>query len=261
MNQSVEQIKTNHVIKKYVVKGQRRLKIILVILACIFLVIGIASFVYVQDYYHSEKTFAEYQLEYSITMLEKDSVITLIPDESNQKGIIFYPGGKVEYIAYIPLLAPLTELGYTCYIPKMPGNLAVFGVNKADDIMKNNEMIHEWYIGGHSLGGAMASSYAGKQNDNLAGIFLLGAYPSSDLSDTNMKLLSIVGSVDGVLNQEKYEETKKNAPTESSYTIIEGGNHGGFGNYGAQEGDGRATITNVEQQRQTVELIRIFCEE
>ena len=37
---------------------------------------------------------------------------------------------------------------------------------------------------------------------------------------------------------------------------MEGGNHSQFGNYGEQKGDGKATISAEEQQRQTVKLFK-----
>ena len=37
---------------------------------------------------------------------------------------------------------------------------------------------------------------------------------------------------------------------------MEGGNHAQFGNYGEQKGDGKATISAEEQQRQTVKLFK-----
>ena len=36
---------------------------------------------------------------------------------------------------------------------------------------------------------------------------------------------------------------------------IEGGNHAGFGNYGKQDGDGAATISSEQQQRETADAI------
>jgi len=61
-------------------------------------------------------------------------------------------------------------------------------------------------------------------------------------------LLAMYGSNDEVLNKNKLSETKSNAPSNSLYFEIEGGNHAGYGNYGAQKGDGPATISNTEQQ-------------
>lgn len=238
------------------------LKIVLMIIAVLIFAMGVGSIIYVSDYYHSTYTLKEYQQNYNATsteITEKDSVITLKGETDNGIGIIFYPGGKVEYTAYIPLLELMAEKGYTCFIPKMPGNLAVFGVNKADKIIKQNTDINEWYIAGHSLGGAMASAYASKNSTKLKGIIFMGAYPSSDLSQTKLKMLSIVGSNDEVINRDSYENAKGNAPADAIYITLEGGNHSGYGDYGPQDGDGTAAITGEEQKEKTAGWIEEFC--
>ena len=59
-------------------------------------------------------------------------------------------------------------------------------------------------------------------------------------------------------NLDVYKESKVNWPKDSVEVVIEGGNHSGFGNYGAQRGDGEADITADEQQTKTVNEIIKF---
>jgi len=185
----------------------------------------------------------------NITITYKDDSAIFSPKVNAKKvGLIFYPGAKVEYTAYAPLLTRLAKNGITCVLIKMPFNLAVFDINSANKAISEVSNITTWYISGHSLGGAMASTYAANNANQLSGIILLGAYPSSDLSKTNLKLLTMYGSNDEVLNKNKLSETKSNAPSNSLYFEIEGGNHAGYGNYGVQKGDGTATISADEQQ-------------
>ena len=44
-------------------------------------------------------------------------------------------------------------------------------------------------------------------------------------------------------------------PEHSMKYVIEGGNHAQFGNYGKQKGDGEASVSDVKQQQETVEII------
>lgn len=50
------------------------------------------------------------------------------------------------------------------------------------------------------------------------------------------------------MNQEAYQEAKQYLPERTEYVSINGGNHGGFGSYGEQKGDGEAEISNADQQ-------------
>ena len=68
-------------------------------------------------------------------------------------------------------------------------------------------------------------------------------------------VVSVYGSEDHVLNMQKMKDGDAYLPDTAVRQVIEGGNHAQFGNYGAQDGDGRATISAEDQQRQTAALI------
>ena len=93
----------------------------------------------------------------------------------------------------------------------------------------------------------MAASYVASHTDEFAGLVLLGAYSTADLSATSLRVLSLYGSEDRVMNAEKYGKYRENLPADFVEVILEGGNHAGFGMYGAQKGDGVATMTGEEQ--------------
>jgi len=86
--------------------------------------------------------------------------ITFRPNGSNpESGFIFYPGGRVDFRSYAPLLKPLAEKGYLVVLVRMPLSLAVFSPGKAEDVISAFPEINNWAIGGHSLGGAMAANF------------------------------------------------------------------------------------------------------
>ena len=101
-------------------------------------------------------------------------------------GIIFYPGGKVEYTAYSPLMQGFAKEGYFCALVKMPFGLAVFDTNAAKDVKEAHPEITHWIIGGHSLGGAMAAKYAAISD--FDGLFLLAAYTTTGTCPTKTSL-------------------------------------------------------------------------
>lgn len=224
-------------------------KALLIILSIVIAISG-GFFIYTLDYYHALPIAQEVLNTGDIKYEMKDDTIVFNPDIKKENvGIIFYPGGKVDYLSYIPLMKSMAQAGYKSALVNMPFNLAVFDSNAADEIIDKYKEIDSWYVVGHSLGGAMASSYASKNEDKLEGLILLGAYPSSDLSYLDLRMLSIYGTKDNILDRDAFEENRDNAPNESRYFEIKGGNHAYYGNYGEQDGDGKATISPKDQQK------------
>ena len=128
--------------------------------------------------------------------------------------------------------------------------MAIFDASAAEKIIAQLPDIKNWYIAGHSMGGAMASDYASKHQDKVKGLILLGAYIYGDYPEENA--LTIYGSFNTSV-AEKIDYTE-------NIVVIEGGNHAQFGNYGKQKGDPDATISGEEQQDKAVEAIKEFLE-
>lgn len=228
---------------------KKKTKIIFSCIVAFIIILGISFFLYTSWYYKADST-AENILSLQ-NVSTRNNMIILKAEEPTTSGFIFYPGAKVEESAYLPLLAELQQNSITCIVIKMPFHLAIFGQNAANSVYAHFPEITNWFIGGHSLGGAMASSYFAKNQAVLDGLVLLGAYVYDHNIDAKDVLL-IYGSDDGVLSREKLTMFIPNT------YIIEGGNHAYFGNYGEQKGDGTATISREEQQRITAELIMSF---
>ena len=238
---------------------KKRTRIILSVCLAILFVFGVGGYAYVSDYYHADETALEamaYQTD-SVRVEQDGDVIWFVPEDPTA-GLIFYPGGKVEYTAYAPLLRACAENGILCALVRMPGNLAVLNANAADGLQQEHPEITTWYIAGHSLGGAMASNYAAAHDEDYDGLILLAAYSTKDLTGTPLRVLSVYGSEDGVMNRESYEKNRSNLPSDTTEVVLDGGCHAQFGSYGAQDGDGVPTITGEEQVRQTAEAITAF---
>lgn len=223
------------------------------VLTVIALIVG-ACGVYLNSYYRADSdSIAAFSADFAVRGREvADGVIAYEPVDP-VAGLIFYPGGLVEYTAYEPLMMACAEKGILCVLLEMPFHLAVLDMNAADGVQAQFPQIEKWYIGGHSLGGAMASSYAAKHADEFDGVVLLGAYSTADI--TALQVISLYGSEDRVMNREKYDECIPNLPADFTEIVIEGGCHAGFGMYGAQSGDGTPTITESEQIKLTAAAI------
>lgn len=224
---------------------QKRLKWIIPFL--LLAVILLAFLVYTSNYYRADETARESLVSDDTVRITETGYGWLFDGPSKESVLIFYPGARVETQAYAPMLHLLASEGIDVCLVDMPFRLALFGINRADDI-RNQYDYDRWYIGGHSLGGAMAAFYAA--GHELDGVILCAAYPTKTLDET---VYSIYGTRDEVLDRDKLSEGKQLADTVEC--IIEGGNHAQFGNYGNQEGDGAADISAEDQQRLAVQYI------
>lgn len=228
-----------------------------ILIACLITVA--ACGIYVSDYYHADTTaISAFSCSKNIKKTELTDGVIAYSSENPEVGFIFYPGGKVEYTAYEPLIKACAENDMVCVLVEMPFNLAVLDINAADGIMEQFPEIESWYIGGHSLGGSMAASYVAKNVADFDGLILLGSYSTADLSETGLNVLSIYGSEDQVLSEKKYEKYRANLPKDFSESVLDGGCHAYFGMYGKQKGDGVPSLDNEEQIRLTAEKIDEF---
>ena len=107
----------------------------------------------------------------------------------------------------------------------------------------------------------MAADYASKHDDEFKGLILLASYSTKDLRNKELKVLSIYGSNDEVLNIESYADNLINLPLDTTETILEGGCHSQFGSYGLQKGDGVCAISSDEQLKLTVKAISEFTDD
>ncbi len=230
----------------------------IMIITSIVAAVVCAMLFYVNDYYKASDKAKKAMLgNDSVEVVEKDGYYVFSSGENiadTEKGIIFYPGGKVEETAYAPMLLELAENGYDVYLVKMPAKLAIFGMNAAEDIIEDEEHVIEWTMMGHSLGGAMAASFSASHDAEVDALVLLAAYSTEDLTDKEIDVYSFYGSEDRVLNMEKYEEYSDNLPENTVEAVIDGGNHAYYAHYGEQEGDGTAMITREEQQECVLDL-------
>lgn len=193
----------------------------------------------------------------------EDNTIIFEPSKNVAANFIFYPGGLVKPESYAVLAQMLADEGVRVFIPRMPFNLAILNQNAYKDIIQNSSYMEDFYIGGHSLGGATAAIALSKEATPFKGVIFLAGYgtEASNLTEKNIKALSITAENDGVFNWERYEDYKDLLPNDSMFYTIGGGNHAGFGFYGEQKGDGIAEITREVQHKITVERIVDFIKE
>jgi len=225
----------------------------------LILVIGIVGFVFWGETAAPPMPEATAALQSDLKVkVTTEPWIIFTPQEIQPKsGLIFYPGGRVDPRAYAPMARAIAEQGYLVVIVPMPLNLAVFSPAKAEQVIQAYPEIQNWVIGGHSLGGSMAANYARKNPQAIEGLALLGSYPASsdNLSNSNLQVLSIFGTNDGLVTAGKIDKSHALLPENTVWVPIQGGNHAQLGYYGPQSGDNPATVSREDQQKAIVEAI------
>ena len=230
-------------------KRGKKLPLVLLIL----LLLACAFFAYVRFRYPADRSVLSALTSDGTVRVSRTDYGWFFDGPSGEETLVFYPGAKVEAAAYAPMLRLLAERGVDVCLVRMPFELAFFDIGAAEDVLKTVESGRR-YVGGHSLGGAMAASWAAKHGEEIDGVILFAAYPTKPLGGSLVEI-TLYGSEDGVINRDKLEAGRAFAPERSEECVIEGGSHAGFGNYGPQKGDGTARIGEEEQQEQAVDAI------
>lgn len=178
----------------------------------------------------------------AVTVIDGTTTIELVPARPSGKGLVFVPGARVDPRAYAEVLRPVAEAGHLVVIVKPPFGMAIAQPGQPGTAIEAHPEITTWAVGGHSLGGVVASWYAQDHPDQVDGLLLFGSYSDRDLSGTGLIVESVWGSNDGLTTPEDIERTRGNLPPSAGFTEIVGGVHAFFGDYGEQPGDGQPGI-------------------
>lgn len=169
-------------------------------------------------------------------------------------GVVLYPGAHVSSDAYALLAQQLAqESGALVAVVRVPLDLAFLDQDAANGVIEAHPEVKRWIVGGHSLGGVAAASFA-KANPSVDGLLLWASRPSrdTDLSNTKLEVASIHGSEDRLINSASIAEARTRLPASAVYVEIEGANHYYFGDYGAQSDDGDPTISRDEARAEII---------
>jgi hypothetical protein len=226
----------------------------------------------VQQGLQTKRIFRE-EGRYDIFLPRKESVKQ---GKSYSVGLVLLPGALVDCNAYARLLTMLSDEGVVAIVQDCePLRLSseVYGSTEQAivSIIKNAEekygiTVDKWSIGGHSLGGFTAMAIV-KKSRFFDSLVLYGVNRSYELETTSLRVLSMTATNDGLAkskssNLESYEPWKEDKyKGRLLHIAIEGGNHGGFGDYPQQMyplPDGDRTISLEEQHKQIAEATARF---
>lgn len=245
-NKALDNKKNNKIKKRLIILG-----------LLLFLLIPLTLFISnsYEGEYESQKALVANE---NIDIIISDIISFKPVKNQSTQGLILFQGAKVDAKAYAPIANKIAENGYEVYIIDSIFDIPILASKKANKIINDNPNIKSWIIGGHSLGGVVASKVA-SENSQIQGLVLFASYPANDsLSNQDKEVLSIWGSNDGILNFESFVESKSKLPVDTKFIEIKGANHSQFGDYGLQKNDNIPTIENEKVFEVVVDNILIM---
>jgi hypothetical protein len=185
-----------------------------------------------------------------VTVTEDRSSIRFTPETGTGAGLVLYPGARVDPRAYAVLARGIAAGGHEVVVLKCPYDIAFLCAGRGGTEAAAGGV---WAVGGHSLGGVVASSDVAAADAVPRGLLLWASYPVSDLSGRSaLHAASVAGSLDGLSTPQDIADSAHLLPPDAVITMIEGAVHADFGDYGPQPGDGTPTIDRADAQQQIV---------
>lgn len=115
-------------------KKRRKLLLCVSCILLTLLLLFAACAIYVSDYYPADEGAIEaFSVHVQVEERQLEGGIAYGPSDA-EVGFIFYPGGKVDHTAYIPLMRALAARGVLCVLLEMPFRLAVLDINAASGV-------------------------------------------------------------------------------------------------------------------------------
>lgn len=224
----------------------RRVGRVLAALPAAVVLLAVALLVYAHDVMPGDREAAlEAWRDDAVSIRDAGDAIVLTPTgAADGVGLVFVPGAKVDPWAYLATFREVVAAGTTVVITKPTLNLAVLDRAPLDAFTALAPEVGTWAVGGHSLGGVRACVLAA--DDDVAGLLLLGSYCLEDLSDTDLDMLSLAGSEDGLSTPGDVAARSGTLPTDAELVELPGVAHAQFGAYGEQPGDGTPTVSDDE---------------
>ncbi|MFF3063499.1 alpha/beta hydrolase [Oerskovia sp. NPDC057915] len=213
-----------------------------------------AAVVWLRPFPATAPALAALESDGSVEVLDEAGWIAFVPRGGEAStGLVYSPGARVDVRATAAVLRPLAEAGYLVVALKEPLGIAFTSPNQSASAMAAFDEVGTWAVGGHSLGGVVAASFAAAHDDEVDGLLLHASYPSADMSAADVEVTSVWGSRDGLTTPDKIEASRADLPATARFVEIPGAVHAFFADYGAQPGDGRPTTSRADAQAQIVE--------
>lgn len=228
---------------------------------------GIAIVGWLRPFSAEQPALAAMESSSTVKVLETPTRIELTPTATPSATAVFFePGAKVEARAYAAILRPLAEAGFTVVIAKQPLAVAFLSIADFAGVRSDYPAVKRWVMGGHSLGGVVASIQAEEGDSDpsapVVGLVLYASFPASDISSAlTARVLSVAATNDGLATPADISAAKPLLPAGATYTQIAGAVHAFFADYGAQPGDGAPTVSHEKARQEIADATLAFVRE
>ena len=185
------------------------------------------------------------------------------PDAPDRPGLLFLPGGGIDWRAYGPVVRSVADAGYPAAIVRLPYRVAPTDATRAE-VWRRIENVRgawgatrRWVLSGHSRGAALAGRFADEHRGSFDGLLLIATTHPRDqnLSNLTVPVTKVLAEHDCVASPAAARANAHLLPAETLWIEIAGGNHAQFGHYGSQFNDCRATISREAQQKQAIDAV------
>jgi Alpha/beta hydrolase family len=237
-----------------------RVRILLAVPALVLAIAAVGILGYSRPLAASPEAQTALRTENGVRLVDRVTWYELVPSVEDARGtfvrpttgLVFLPGARVDPQAYAPELRRVAQAGYLVVVLKEPFGFSIADRDHAATIIENHPEVEHWAVGGHSLGGTVAASYADGDR-RVEGLLLLASYPSAPVERTDLFVTSVSGDADRLVTPADVAKSKVNLPADTTFVVIPGASHASFGTYGRQPGDGAPTADPVAVADQVAE--------
>jgi hypothetical protein len=167
-----------------------------------------------------------------VTVEDGDWLVMRPTNGSPTTGLIIYPGANCDIRGYAPLMREIAAAGYLVVAQSMPYDMAFLALNSAKKVPTTYPEITDWFLTGHSLGGAMTGTFAADNADLLTGVIFWDAYPAVSLADSPLPVTAIHrATLEGEAPENFKPFFNDYMPPNTTFVPVRGGIHMYFGSF------------------------------
>ena len=234
----------------------RALRLVGSLLAAVLTALGVGLLAWLRPFPADQVALDAMSSTREVRVSSSATRITLTPiaDPSGRGprvGLVFQPGARVDARAYVALLRRVSAQGILVVVVKQPMGIGSTATDAPAEVIEDHPEVRRWYVGGHSLGGVVASGFATDNTEDVSGLLLWASYPRDPVPSA-VAVTSIFGTEDALTTPRDVEESRAQLPEATRYVAVEGAVHAFFGDYGEQPGDGEPTVSREAAQDQVL---------